>query len=99
MDAIGNDLGCNLRIGKHSAQHASLAMGERPHSIEDVDGMAYPVLDSDMRLLIGGVGMPHGDDNTGGAGAIDDLHSSTQFRRNCQNAGASIGCFEETLEG
>ncbi len=73
-------------------------MGKRAHGIVDVGGAARPTGHGRASLLVGCVGVPHGDDEAGFSRGIDARRRTEDLRRNRQNPAISSGSFEETAK-
>ena len=66
MDAVEDHLDGHVRPGERDAGHAGVAMGERPHRIEEVGDGSDAAVERRGRLVGARVAMTHRDGHTVG---------------------------------
>lgn len=98
MNAIGDQFGCDARIGENGAEHAGIAVRERTHGVEDVRDVAGAAIDGGAGLFVGGVGVAHGDENAALARRIDQFGRAGKLRSQREETELALGGFVETFE-
>ena len=73
-------------------------MGKRAHRIINVSGAARATGHSRASLLVGCVGVSHGNDQSGFSRGINARSGAKDLRRNRQNPGISLGSFKEAAK-
>src|SRR5579863_3868663 len=98
MNAIGNNVGGELRVGQHFAKYSGIAMIQRAHGVKRVRGMACTCFDAVARSFKARIGMPKADANSTPCCFENYICCAFELRSNCHHSNMAARSLPEALE-